>query len=153
MLAKTCASASRRKTPSPGSSTRPSPWAPRRPAEHAHLPPAVVEVVLARHREARGPEHPRDAVAEHGLAAVAEAQRARGVRRHELDLDALPLAEVARAEARTRLEDAAQHVVPARAAQPEAQEAGPRDLGALHEPVRVAELGLDPLRDLPGRAS
>ena len=60
-----------------------------RGAEPVHLPAGVVEVVLALHRVARGLEQPRDRVTEDGVARVADVQRPRRVRAHELHLDAL----------------------------------------------------------------
>ena len=50
-------------------------------AEHAHLTPAVVEVVLARDVPARALEQARDAVPEHGLAPVSGRERSGGIRR------------------------------------------------------------------------
>ena len=60
-----------------------------RGAEPVHLPAGVVEVVLALDGVAGGLEQARDRVAEHGVARVADVQRPRRVRAHELHLDAL----------------------------------------------------------------
>ena len=60
-------------------------------AEPVHLPPGVVEVVLALHDPPGSFEQARERVTEGGVARVSYVERTRGVRAHELDLDSAPV--------------------------------------------------------------
>src|SRR6185369_17274518 len=67
---------------------------PRRLAEQAHLPPEVVDVILALDIPARRLEEARRHVAEDGATPVADVQRSGRVGAHELDLHLPSLAGV-----------------------------------------------------------
>ena len=94
-------------------------------------------------------EQARDAVADHGLAAVAERERSGRIGGDELDLDAARRRRCARvAEAVARAHEIREPVLPAGVREPDVQEAGARDLGARDEPARVAEPRGELLGDL-----
>ncbi len=65
----------------------------------AHLGASIVVVVLALDVPAGSAQDPADAVAERGVAAGTDVHRSGRIGAHELDLDALPVAQVDRPEA------------------------------------------------------
>ena len=82
-----------------------------RAGEHVDLRAGVVDVVLARHLVAGEGEERGERIAEHGAAAVADMHRPGRVGRHVLDVDLLPRALPAAAEAGRVGERGAQDLV------------------------------------------
>ena len=111
------------------------------------LTAAVVVVELAAHLPAGPLEQRRDGVAERGLAAVADVQRARGVRGHELDVDLLMPADVAFPVVRPGGDDRRQHAHDLRFGQKEVDEPRSGDLNVADEPRGQFEAGDEPLGD------
>ncbi len=109
--------------------------------EDLHLGAVVVEVELAVHVVSHHGQQVAQGVAEGGPATVADVQGADGVRGHELDVHALPLAEVPAPVVPPLAGNAGQfleHPVPA---QGEVDKTGPRHLHRLQR-SRLARGGV-----------
>ncbi len=99
-------------------------------------------------------QQPCDAVADHGLAAVAERERSGRVRGDELDLDAATRPRMRRdAKPLPARTSSASPRLPAGIRQPDVQEAGARHLGARDQAGGIAELRGERLGDLAGLAA
>ncbi len=96
----------------------------------------VVVVELAAHAPAGPLEQRRDRITERGLPAVADVQRARGVCRHEFDVDGCAAANVALSIIRTRRENRGERADDLRVGEEKVDEAGSRDLGLTHQAGR-----------------
>ena len=119
-------------------------------AELVHLGARVVVVVLARHVVPRVLEEPGHRIAVRPVACRGNRDRSRRVRRDHLDLHPLDLLCETRSVAIAHVEDLAQRVPVPDRRQPEVDEAGAGDLGAL-DAFQGFSLGDQLLRDLAGR--
>ncbi len=125
----------------------------RRRAEHLHLIAGVVDVVLAIDGVAGGREQARERVAGDRAAGVADVQRSRRVRAHELDLHAAAAADVRAAERLAGALAFPQLVPPVRGREAEVDEPRPGDVDAGEDAGPVVEMAQDRRRDLARRPS
>src|SRR6185503_2114562 len=123
-----------------------------RAREGHELVARVVDVVLRLDRVALGAEDARERVADRGGTRVHDDERPGGIGGHELEQHARALARVAPSVLLARGEDLVQGLRAPRGREEHVEEAGPRDLDAIHH-RRLRERGDDGLRDLAGRAT
>ena len=125
---------------------------PRRFAENPHLAAGVIVVVFAEDIVAGRLEETGDGVAEDGLTAVADAQRAGGVGADELHHHLPAAADCAGAEVVAAFEDLRNHAPPDLGLDEDIDEARPGHLQAIDEIVLSGQQLDDLCRELAGVA-
>ncbi len=118
----------------------------RRARQHVDLRAGVVDVVLARHREAGDRQQIGERIAEHRAAAMADMHRPGRIGRDVFDVHRLARADAAPAVVRAGADRVGQRLAPHRRIERQVDEARPRDLG-LGDLGKLCELG----RDLLGK--
>jgi hypothetical protein len=126
-----------------------------RAGQRLDLGSEVVHVVLAHHRVAAPVEQARHGVAGHGVSPVADVHGSSGVRRHELHVDALSLADVGSSVAVPLPFHLGEPGQPHLGAQLQVHEAGAGDVDRLDasSAIRRPDLLHETLRELSRRAS
>jgi len=115
--------------------------------QHLHLPPGVVEVILALNLVADGFQHAGDGIADHRAACAPDVQRPGRVGADELHLGAPARADVQPAEVIALGDDRLHLLLEPVVAQAKVDETRPRDLGRANE-RGVREMAEDDRRDL-----